>query len=385
MKKALDIFFYSELINSRSGVVTWLKYFLKELEKINHYSSINIYMIKPRNKSESLISHPEYKNINFYITDIGIPERNNPFFNITKWAWSSLKAFKKQTSKNEERELLFISTLPSAVILFLMNLFFKNNNQKVLWVRSKALGELATYRNNLYVKIASLLENYAFHKFDKIITNGTDTYNYYLSIYENKNSKIFKVSNAINAEELFKLKYPEYKDEIRIAYLGRLNEAKGFSYFLKSAELAKNEQTLSFHVYGEGDYNKEIETVKFYGAYDQNMIKEILEKNDVIVFLNRENFSGGLSHSLLEAMAAGRIIVAWNNNVHCQVLNDTNSWLVPEGDVEGLYLMYKKIQDIWKNNPKEILEKCIEARKESLKYSPHEHVKKYLEIMDRKR
>jgi glycosyltransferase involved in cell wall biosynthesis len=61
---------------------------------------------------------------------------------------------------------------------------------------------------------------------------------------------------------------------------------------------------------------------------------------------NTDRFSGGagVSNALLEQMAAGRVIVAWDNAAFNQVLDDNCAFLVPQGDREAILAALVKMR-----------------------------------------
>lgn len=62
----------------------------------------------------------------------------------------------------------------------------------------------------------------------------------------------------------------------------------------------------------------------------------ILPSIDVCVALTRSDGGGGTSNAMLEQMAAGRVMLAWDNVIFRQWLHHENAFLAPQGDVDGL-------------------------------------------------
>src|SRR5690606_12928303 len=105
------------------------------------------------------------------------------------------------------------------------------------------------------------------------------------------------------------------------------------------------EKSIQFNVYGFGEGVELLsEDINYFGKYSGDDVKEILKNNEVVVFLNKSGNAGGLSHSLLEAMASGKVIIAWDNYIHNQVLTNDNSILIPEGNIEYLSLAFDEMK-----------------------------------------
>ena len=72
-------------------------------------------------------------------------------------------------------------------------------------------------------------------------------------------------------------------------------------------------------------------------AGERTDIANILHFSDIVLAFCDERYGSGLSMSLLEAMASGKPIVAWENAIYTQLLvNHENSLLVPENEPKAL-------------------------------------------------
>ena len=73
-------------------------------------------------------------------------------------------------------------------------------------------------------------------------------------------------------------------------------------------------------------------------------------------------------------MASGRVILAWENRIYKQLLNSTNSFLVPEGDVGRAEQALRSMA----NEPAEALARASNARKTAETFSFDAHVDQFL-------
>jgi glycosyltransferase involved in cell wall biosynthesis len=77
------------------------------------------------------------------------------------------------------------------------------------------------------------------------------------------------------------------------------------------------------------------DTVVFAGQ--RSDVADILHFASIVLTLCDSRYGSGLSMSLLEAMASGKPIIAWDNEIYRQVLShEKNALLVPEKDPQAL-------------------------------------------------
>jgi len=129
----------------------------------------------------------------------------------------------------------------------------------------------------------------------------------------------------------------------RVATVGRLDPVKGLEYFLNAAAIvAPRAPDMRFIVAGDGPLRARLEKqahdlnladrVTFLGYRDN--IAAVLPCLDVYV---QPSLSEGLSNALLEAMAAGRPIVATAIGANAEAVRDRHSaLLVPAADARAL-------------------------------------------------
>ena len=92
-----------------------------------------------------------------------------------------------------------------------------------------------------------------------------------------------------------------------------------------------------------------------------------------LTFADENGGGGGTSNALLEEMALGLIIVAWNNEIFNQVLNDSEAYLIKQKDVNKMVSTYIRIKD----NPEEAILKAKNGRVKAATYDINVKVKEY--------
>lgn len=126
-----------------------------------------------------------------------------------------------------------------------------------------------------------------------------------------------------------------------IGFVGRLAPIKGADLFLQTAvRLSREFPSLRAVLVGEGEQRGELEAyaagegfsgVRFLGHRDD--VGDVLTAIDVVLMPSRHE---GLPLVLLEAMAAGRPIVATAVGGIPEVVDGRSAWLVPPGSVDAL-------------------------------------------------
>lgn len=382
MKKKLHFIFYSELYKHGGGIETWASYFFPRLsqEEVQGYEEVIIYALKAKSDKETLTEELlKFNNIKVVCMDLGDVVTQNTIINYYRF----LKEVKSSLKAHAEKQdtIISIGLLNSGFLL--LDNYISKNYSFITWIRSKSVGEISTYKSKIYTYFAKLLEKTAVKNSDYIITNGDDTLHYYQNLFPKNKYKMSRIFNAIDLDNIpFEEQSRKLNtSKVYIAYTGRLSVAKGFTDFTEiSKKVVAQNKNIVFNVYGDdSNYKKDIleEHINFKGKYQPNEANKILCENDVVIFLNRESQAGGVSHSLLEAMANGKLIVAWDNYTHNQVLNDSNSILVNEGDLLGLETALHDIS----NGKYDVELLCQNVQKDVKLYSVNQHIKAFNNIL----
>jgi glycosyltransferase involved in cell wall biosynthesis len=143
-------------------------------------------------------------------------------------------------------------------------------------------------------------------------------------------------------------------DELLVLGFGRLVEKKGFRYLIEAAAAVPGVRVA---IAGEGALRIELETlarelrapVSFAGALEREAIAAALQAADAAVVpsvVDRAGNVDGLPNALLEAMAAGRAVVASRVAGIPDVVTDgRNGLLTPPRDVGALSAALRRLRD----------------------------------------
>jgi glycosyltransferase involved in cell wall biosynthesis len=159
-------------------------------------------------------------------------------------------------------------------------------------------------------------------------------------------------SPAVSAAgERARLGVPEHA--LLVLGVGRLVEKKGFRYLIEAAARLEGVHVV---VAGEGDLRSELEgqgraagtAVHFAGALDRARIAAALAAADVVAVpsvIDRAGNVDGLPNTLLEALAAGKAVVASRvAGIPDVVEHGRNGLLVPEKDAAALAAALERLR-----------------------------------------
>jgi len=363
----LHIVIYSELKRWHGGRERWLKYFLKGV--YSKFDKICVYFLKKsvENRDECIDQDfSRCNNIKWYPVEAS---------NYVSWI---VRTFTEIISKIKQGDILVsVGSGPEAIVGMILRRL--KRIRFVLWLRTILISELSRRKRRLFVLLAGFMERLALATADIIIANGRDTKDYYQNLTK---KQINVIPNAIdNFFQLSKIAPPRFGKPIKIAFMGRFVEERGSNYFVELSRKLSNDSQFQFVVYGPS-YGKERETYQnlvFKGHYFPEDLPLILPNVDIVAFLlpSKGIHGGGVSHALLEAMAAKRLIIAWQNPITSNLLNDKNAILVNEGNLDGIVSKLKEIGRC----PEIFLEKCLEASKTAREFSVQNHVIKFIRIV----
>lgn len=359
--KTLHLIIYSPLYEFGGGRETWLQYFIIHIKEI--YNKIYIYCLYDK----KMMKFTQLENVE--IVPLSIYQQNRIWRYLT--FVKNTKIIINNINLQFRNDILAMGTVHEGLCLYRIKKRFKKNVNAILWIRNMGVKE----RNYNLKKLLGKFELITLKSADYIISNGWDTKEY----YQKKIQKEIKViPNAVETNIYSKLKITNYyPDKLIIGYLGRFTEVKGFKFFEALSMDLSLLKYFQFEAWGWGEINN----INIYkGKYAQRDLLSILERLDIVVFFNsnKKYWGGGVSHSLLEAMSAGKIIVAWDNFTHRQVLNENNSFLVEEENYEALK---NKLLEIKDTNPRVLTSKRKQARVDSEIFSIENHIKTYVEYL----
>ncbi|WP_168223281.1 glycosyltransferase [Plantibacter sp. M259] len=140
----------------------------------------------------------------------------------------------------------------------------------------------------------------------------------------------------------------------RLMFVGRLVEKKGLSYLIEAVRRAPA-GSLELEIVGDGPLRTALETeasglpVVFIGQQGRTELFAAYRRADVVVFPSVASTSGdqdGLPVALLEAMRAGRAIIATDlPGLNEVVLDDATGLVVPDRDTAALLRAIQRLAD----------------------------------------
>lgn len=202
--------------------------------------------------------------------------------------------------------------------------------------------------NPLFLYIFSSLERLASHWCDKIVTVSNFHKEWALRLKICSKDKIVAIPNGINKERIIPtLSKEEVLRELRLSQdmfiiltVGRLAPQKGIEYLLRATPLIKFQIDKPFKILivGEGPLRRRLENLAQKLDISENVlflgfrsdIGNILNIADIVVL---PSLREGLSIALLEAMAAGKVIITTSIGSNKEVIeNGVSGILVPLKD-----------------------------------------------------
>jgi glycosyltransferase involved in cell wall biosynthesis len=143
-------------------------------------------------------------------------------------------------------------------------------------------------------------------------------------------------------------------ESVLVLAVGRLVEKKGFRYLIEAAAQVPSIRVV---IAGEGDLRSELERrarelgapVAFLGSVERSRLTALLATVDIVVVPSVVDSAGnvdGLPNTLLEALAAGRAVVASRvAGIPDVIDDDVNGVLVPERDPAALAAAVRRLVD----------------------------------------
>jgi glycosyltransferase involved in cell wall biosynthesis len=262
-----------------------------------------------------------------------------------------------------------------------------SRQERVMWLRSIYTREKSAQLPGPARCWVALLERFMLGRFGLVMANGEDT----AAFYRAQGIDSHVIANAVPLHK-WTMPPPPVDGRLRVAFVGRLADVKGVRQFLLAAALCEQEAPglCSFHVAGDGPARAEVEAsaarlpLVFHGQVDNDGAREIVRDSDACVALTLSSpglGGGGVSNALVEQIAAGRILIAWDNDIFRQVLDASSAYLVPQGDVRALTDVFLHIA----RNRKDALDRAAQAVQASARYGIGAHVDRFFELLEQRR
>ncbi|WP_321351623.1 glycosyltransferase family 4 protein [Halopseudomonas oceani] len=267
----------------------------------------------------------------------------------------------------------------------------RSRSKKIIWLRTIYTKEKG-YRFGPFARRMLLkLECFLYKRFfNLVVANGDDT----AAFYRQAGLDVSVVHNSTNLSRWLSVDGSE-SERFRIAFIGRLSSVKGISEFLSSIrrmqEINVDEfANVEFHVVGDGDVKSKEAVLdlqdkgllKYHGAMDNRSLPNFLEDIDCCValtLLNDDIGGGGVSNALIEQMAAGKAIIAWDNSIFTPILSPEVAWMVPQGSVGGLTSAYIDAC----SDRAQVFRKGRLCRERSLDFDIRAHVNRFYNLINK--
>jgi glycosyltransferase involved in cell wall biosynthesis len=169
------------------------------------------------------------------------------------------------------------------------------------------------------------------------------------------------------------------KGPLKVLFVGRLEDIKGLDVVVKLASL--NPQW-TFTVVGRGDQEARLRAaaarytnLKVLGALAPEAIRSQLDSHHVLLApgpQGKTRRTEGLPTVILEALAAGRAVVAGDTGGCSEVVNDEVGFLVPSGDFRACAAALQILSD----SPSNLRSKSMAARDRARDFDSREIAKK---------
>lgn len=379
MTRRITLLMLSRMGHGDGGRETWLANFLDEIVRQGRHVKFDV--IHQRAEPPTLLDAPSRR---VAVADVRQVER--------RWGWCPVSieflvrlAFGRR-HRLRRAPVLAVGGLAEAVGALLVDP--RGGRQgRVMWLRSIYTREKSAQLPGPAMRWVAALERWVLGRFGLVVANGEDT----AAFYRGQGIESHVIANAVPLQK-WTMPPPPTDGRLRVAFVGRLADVKGIRQFLLAAELCEQEAPglCSFHVAGDGPARAEVEALAarlplvFHGQVDNDTAREIVRDSDACVALTLSSPAlggGGVSNALVEQMAAGRILIAWDNDIFRQVLDASSSYLVHQGDVRALTDVFLHIA----RNRQDALDRAAQAARVSAHFSIGAHVDRFFELMEQRR
>lgn len=372
MKKQLIILIASNLKKNGGGRETWLNNF------VNHDSILSFY------EKISIVGYGEKSGDSIEVRDnvTVVLNQKSKLFPMFGYLLSTVKTLRHIDGWGDNTTIIACGSWFELVALVLYKVFFHTKATTVCWLRSIVVKELSRYYNPLLLYMASKIELMSLKKMDIVISNGLDTAEHYNRLGINSTT----ISNAIYSDQF--LPTSNFSAP-QIVYFGRLSEEKGITQFVKAVhKLLEIRDDFLVKIIGPGNAGL-LESiickrnVEYLGALSGNELLVELAKSNIAVHLTLSGQlgGGGVSHSVIESLAVGHLIVCWDSPIYNQVSNQNNLLKVQEPNIDDLINSISVAIDIVNDGQFPTFHKV--SITQSLKFSFHSHVNSYLELVSK--
>lgn len=372
MKKKLIILLASNLDPRGGGRETWIANFLNHPDVIRRYDAITVLGSNVATKSD-VIAFPEK------VTLIKDKNRAKKYFpGFIYYAFFVKKTLHDIYNPTDTYDVIACGSWAESMAFYVSSMFNKPNVTSICWLRSIMTKELARIYPAFILKPCEKIERFILNKFTIVIANGTDTSRYYQKL--NIHSNI--IPNGIHTDHFSMNNCAG----IQCQYIGRTSAEKGILYLIEAIHSLHKDNTyhdVHYTIIGDGPNAESVkklantvDVLSYKGALNPDEVKQELTKANISfhLTLTKDIGGGGVSHSLLEAMASGQRIVCWDNDIFNQVIGSELFFKAKEGCVSALVEQIKLAVQSTKDDPFKYSAKMVECAKH---YDFSVHIEKY--------
>lgn len=349
MKKNLVIVIDSSFPSSSGGKENWLYEMSKRLQ-----DRYNLTIISQKSKKQSFypISEIKVDLVTLPAISFNLTEAFSLFFRHVSFGLISMAyVFYKFRFKKEKTIVITMSSGPVYFPAWIM----RGRNFRRVHAARGSVYLWMTDRSPSFSGLWKFLYN-SFTLKDAHLTlaNGYDTYEEMIQF----SNKVKVLPNGVDFNKYSHVKIKQMQDIPIIVSIAGLRppdddhdilkkDIKGIAHLIKSIPFIKTNYSGDFKVVFAGAGNKEpfIRLAKKEGV--ENYVEFLGERKDIPILLCQSKISatlsnpytggGGMSMATLESMAAGKSIIAWDNNTYRQLItHEKTGLLVPPGDFKAL-------------------------------------------------
>jgi glycosyltransferase involved in cell wall biosynthesis len=201
--------------------------------------------------------------------------------------------------------------------------------------------------SNIWIR---LLLKLCFRLSDRLVAVGQSIRNEASRILKVDPTLLHVVTNGVDPS-FFALSPPFFDGTLRIITVGSLVTGKDVNTVLRALSLLPSEMLWEFTIAGEGPERSRLEALgreygissrlRLAGSVPPRDIPELLARNQVFVLASR---SEGRPNAMLEALAAGRAVVASRIPANMEILEDRRSGMLFEpGDAQTLARHFQRL------------------------------------------
>lgn len=357
----INLILYSDLDASNGGVETWLRQFLLEINNNPVHENVKIIIYYFPNPAKDINLVRSLAPSQFTYVPISLPEGNGLLSSFLKLFRFHHEAIKK-IKTTEGSVVLSVGSYPSGVFSYisLKLLRYRKHVKHLIWLRTTLSKYIKNHRSRIFSKLILGIERRALNNADLVISNGWDTCSNY---QEEQKVASFVIPNAVNIQKYSEVGELSFKKPpvLRIAFIGRFYESKGSINFINAIKIFNQEfDTIArytkfvFVGFGENEveeFARSTSNCELVGRISNDHMPELLNDIHAGLVLTKANKSdpggSGISNSLLELMATGRIIIAYDNNIYRQFPRQDFLTYVPENEDGILAELFADIYSNW--------------------------------------